>query len=104
MEAGGLMAVVEPEGEPEVEVTVAVIEGCEGVSSPVTASVFRIEIERGQRVSEGQKLIVLDAMKTEILVTAHVDGIVEEIHCAQAALVQGVQGGQLLISVRPTGA
>lgn len=95
----GLMAPVEPESEPEPEITVAVIEGCEAISSPVTASVFQISIERGQTVSEGQKLIVLDAMKTEILVTSHVDGIVEEIHCAQAGLVQG---GQLLLSVRPT--
>jgi urea carboxylase len=60
--------------------------------------VFQIAVEQGQRVTDGQKLIVLDAMKTEIVVASHVDGIVEELHCAAAALVQG---GQLLVSVRP---
>ena len=74
-------------------------EGCEGVSSPVTASVFQIVVKPGDAVTDGQKLIVLDAMKTEIVVASHVDGIVEEIYCAQGALVQG---GQLLLSVRPT--
>ena len=41
---------------------------------------------------------MLDAMKTEIGVASHMDGIVEEIHCVEGALVQG---GQLLVSVRP---
>jgi urea carboxylase len=94
----GLMTVTEPEAAPETEETAAVVEGCEGVSSPVTASVFQIAIEKGQSVTEGQKLIVLDAMKTEIIVSSHTAGIIEEIHCTQAGLVQG---GQLLISVRP---
>jgi len=94
----GLLAVVEPEAAPVEETGAAVAEGCEGVSSPVTASVFQIAVEKGQRVADGQKLIVLDAMKTEIAVASHVDGVVEEIHCVQGALVQG---GQLLVSVRP---
>jgi urea carboxylase len=94
----GLMTVTEPEATPETEETAAVVEGCEGVSSPVTASVFQIAIEKGQSVTEGQKLIVLDAMKTEIIVSSHTAGIIEEIHCTEAGLVQG---GQLLISVRP---
>jgi len=94
----GLMTVIEPETEPEPEVTVVVAEGCEGIASPVTASVFQITVEKGQTVMEGQKLIVLDAMKTEIAVPSHLDGTVEEIYCAQGALVQG---GQLLLSVRP---
>jgi urea carboxylase len=94
----GLMTVVEPEAAPEEETTAVVAEGCEGVSSPVTASVFQIVIEKGQAVTEGQKLIVLDAMKTEIVVASHTDGVIEEIYCAQGALVQG---GQLLLAVRP---
>jgi biotin carboxyl carrier protein len=38
-------------------------------------------------------------MKTEIMVASHLDGVVEEVHCAPNALVQG---GQLLVSVRPS--
>jgi len=94
----GLMTVAEPETAPEEDAAALVADGCEGVSSPLTASVFQIAVEQGQRVTDGQKLIVLDAMKTEIVVASHVDGIVEELHCVPAALVQG---GQLLVSVRP---
>jgi urea carboxylase len=97
--AAGLMTVAEPEAPAEETTAAVVAEGCEGVSSPVTASVFQIVVKPGDKVTDGQKLIVLDAMKTEIVVASHVDGIVEEIYCAQGALVQG---GQLLLSVRPT--
>jgi urea carboxylase len=94
----GLMTVSEPEEAPQEDTTSVAVEGCEAVSSPVTASVFQIAVEKGQTVKDGQKLIVLDAMKTEIGVASHMDGIVEEIHCVEGALVQG---GQLLVSVRP---
>ncbi|MBB5057001.1 urea carboxylase [Granulicella aggregans] len=97
--AAGLMTVAEPEAALEATTAAVVAEGCEGVSSPVTASIFQIVVKPGDAVGDGQKLIVLDAMKTEIVVASHVDGIVEEIYCAQGALVQG---GQLLLSVRPT--
>jgi urea carboxylase len=95
----GLMTVVEPEIAPELETVTVVTEGCEGVSSPMTASVFQIVVEKGQMVTDGQKLVVLDAMKTEVVVASHVNGVIEDIFCAQGALVQG---GQLLLSVRPT--
>jgi urea carboxylase len=96
--AAGLMTPAEPEAAPEETAAAVIPEGCEGVSSPVTASVFQIVVKPGDKVADGQKLIVLDAMKTEIVVASHVDGIVEEIYCAQGALVQS---GQLLLSVRP---
>jgi urea carboxylase len=94
----GLMHVAESETAPEEDSGAQVADGCEAVSSPVTASIFQISVEKGQRVSDGEKLIVLDAMKTEIVVASHIDGIIEELHCSPAALVQG---GQLLLSVRP---
>jgi urea carboxylase len=94
----GLMAVVEPPDAVEESATAAVAEGCEGVSSPVTASIFQIAVTRGQHIADGEKLIVLDAMKTEIVIPSHVTGIVEEIHCIPGALVNS---GQLLVSIRP---
>ena len=93
----GLLHVAERE-EPPLAESAAIADGCEGVSSPVTASIFQIAVEKGQSVRGGQKLIVLDAMKTEIMVESHIDGIVEEVHCIPNALVQG---GQLLVSLRP---
>jgi urea carboxylase len=75
----------------------AVPEGCRGVSSPVTASVWSIAVEKGQRVEAGQRLIVLEAMKMEIAVTAPVAGVVERVGCTTGALVSA---GQVLVVIR----
>lgn len=97
--AAGLLTVVEPP-DTEGETTAATVaEGCEGVSSPLTASIFQILVKPGQAVAEGEKLFVLDAMKTEIAITSHIAGVVEQIHCELGAVVSA---GQLLISIRPT--
>jgi urea carboxylase len=75
----------------------AVEEGCEAVNSPMTASVFQIAVEPGQRVHAGTKLLVLDAMKTEIVIAAPVAGVIEEIRCSPGKLVQA---GQSLVVLR----
>ena len=97
--AAGQMTIVEPPETPAGEPDAVVPEGCEGVSSSVTASVFQIPVAVGDRVEEDQKLVVLDAMKMEIAITSHVAGVVEEVHCRLGSLVMS---GQLLVSVRPS--
>jgi urea carboxylase len=97
--AAGLLTVVDPP-ETLVEVEAATIpEGCEGVSSPLTASVFQIVVKNGQLVAEGEKLIVLDAMKIEIAIVSHTAGTVEDIYCEVGALVSA---GQWLVAIRPS--
>ncbi len=96
--AAGQMTIVEPTEADVDEPVAAIAEGCEGISSSVTASVFQIPVQVGDRVSEGQKVVVLDAMKMEIGIFAHAAGTVEEIHCKLGALVTS---GQLLVSIRP---
>ena len=72
-------------------------EGCIAVLSPVTASVWNIGVMKGQPVQAGQKLIVLEAMKTEIAVTAGVSGTIEAIECKAGAMVSP---GQQLALIR----
>jgi len=48
-------------------------------------------------VEAGQKLIVLEAMKMEIAVSAPSAGTIETLNCAQGALVSA---GQHLITLR----
>ncbi len=74
--------------------TSAIPEGCEAVTSPLTASVWSIAVEPGQCVEAGHRLIVLEAMKTEIAIAAPEAGIVREIRCKQGALVMP---GQTLV-------
>ena len=97
--AAGLLTVAEPPEVQQETESAIVAEGCEGVSSPLTASVFQIVVRPGQVVAEDEKLIVLDAMKTEIMIASPISGTVEEIHCELGAVVNG---GQLLVSIRPS--
>jgi urea carboxylase len=96
--AAGLMAIVEPEEAAEDAPVSVLPEGCDAVSSSVTASVFQIPVSVGDRVEEGQRLVVLDAMKMEIGITAHTTGTVEAIFCKVGALVMS---GQILLALRP---
>jgi urea carboxylase len=75
----------------------AIDESCKAVQAPMTASIFQVAVEPGQRVGAGTKLIVLDAMKTEIVVTSPIAGVVEEIRCAPGKLVHA---GQTLVVLR----
>ena len=49
------------------------------IESDVTGTVWKIEVEEGASVSEGQTLIILESMKMEIPVLASDDGKVAEI-------------------------
>jgi urea carboxylase len=77
----------------------AIPPGCEAIASPMTASVFQIAVEKGQSLHAGEKVIVLDAMKTEIAICTPRPGIVEEIRCVQGSLVHA---GQAMIVLRTT--
>ncbi|TQI79631.1 urea carboxylase [Serratia fonticola] len=51
------------------------------VSADLNGSVWKILVEAGQAVAEGQPLIVVEAMKMELSVTAPRAGIVKRISC-----------------------
>ena len=90
------MKAPEDTGSPQ-EADITAGEGCELVSAPMTASVFQIAVQPGQKVAAGERLIVLDAMKTEIVVAAPSAGVVEEVRCVSGKLVHA---GQPLIILR----
>jgi len=97
--AAGLVDVVEPPDRLRVAPSdLQTPEGCRPVRSPIGASVWTIGVEAGQRVEAGQKLLVLEAMKTEIAVVAPSAGTVERLHCATGSLVSS---GQILLAFRP---
>ena len=63
----------------------------------MTASVWQVAIEPGQRVEAGQKLLVLEAMKMEVAIVAPAKGVVEFVHCAKGGIVTA---GQNLATLR----
>jgi urea carboxylase len=75
-------------------------DGCEAVRSPMTASVWQVAVEPGQRVGAGERVIVLEAMKMEFIVVAPVDGVVETVNCARGGMVIA---GQNLATLRAHG-
>jgi urea carboxylase len=81
---------------PEAEASERAIPvGCEAIHAPMTASVFRVAAEAGERVSAGQRLVVLDAMKIELDIAAPVAGTVRELLCKPGQMVSA--GQQLAI-------
>ncbi len=57
------------------------------VHAEITANVILVQVEPGQRVAEGDELVVLESMKMEIPVLAPVDGIVSQLALAAGTTV-----------------
>mgnify|MGYP001059928335 CR=1 FL=1 len=68
----------------------------DGVTAPMQATVVKVAVEEGQRVKEGDLVVVLEAMKMEQSIYAPHDGGVTGI---DAPIGQTVPSGHLLLSV-----
>jgi urea carboxylase len=97
--AAGQAEYIEPPESDRPAPEADVPEGCSPIRSPMSASVWNVAVETGQRVEAGQRLMVLEAMKTEIAVTAPKAGIVHSLACAAGALVWAGQTLLLLAEV-----
>jgi 3-methylcrotonyl-CoA carboxylase alpha subunit len=64
------------------------------LTAPMPGSIISIEVDAGNKVSAGDKLMVLEAMKMEHAIIAPADGLVEEIFYRVGDQVQ--EGSQLL--------
>ena len=63
----------------------------------MSASVWQIAVEPGQRVGAGERVVILEAMKMEFVVVAPADGVVEFVHCTRGGMVTA---GQTLATLR----
>ncbi len=68
--------------------------GTDRVTAPIPARVTQVLARVGEAVVKGSKLLVLEAMKTEITLSAPKDGIVEQIRAAVGDMV--VEGAELV--------
>ena len=64
------------------------------VEAHITGTVFKIEVEIGDSVQEGDTLVVLESMKMEMPVEAEDPGVVKEIRCEKG---QPVSEGDTLV-------
>ncbi len=73
-------------------------EGCTAVGAPVTGSVWQVSVAVGARVSAGDTLIVVEAMKMEVPISAEHHGEVIEIRTAHG---RTVAAGEVVLVLRP---
>ena len=58
------------------------------ILSPMPGRILAVEIAAGQAVTQGQKLLTLEAMKMEHSLVAPFDGVIAELHAEAGAQVQ----------------
>jgi glutaconyl-CoA/methylmalonyl-CoA decarboxylase subunit gamma len=74
--------------EKEQQTTEAALAlGREVVKSPMPGVILDIKVSVGSAVKEGDTLLMLEAMKMENEITAHVDGIVAEVRVSKGTNV-----------------
>ncbi|MBA3299809.1 MAG: biotin/lipoyl-binding carrier protein [Thermoleophilaceae bacterium] len=66
------------------------------VEAHITGIIYKIECEVGQKVDEGDTVLVLESMKMEMPVEAEYDGTVKEIKCEEG---QSVKEGDVLVTL-----
>ncbi|WP_425826758.1 urea carboxylase [Streptomyces fractus] len=98
-EAAGEFTRAEAAAEVAAPATdIEVPEGGHLVEAEFTASVWQVNVEPGDRVSAGQQLVALEAMKMESRVPAPADGIVAEVLTKPGSQVEA---GAALVVLAP---
>ena len=69
------------------------------LAAPIPGRVVQVLVKEGESVSRGQVLAVLEAMKTELRITAPADGVVAHIGCAAGDSVE--EGTEIVTLVAP---
>jgi geranyl-CoA carboxylase alpha subunit len=67
--------------------------------APLDGAVTQLSVAPGDRVSDRQLLVVMEAMKMEHRIVADVDGLVSAVH---VAVGQQVKTRQLLVEIEPS--
>jgi acetyl-CoA carboxylase biotin carboxyl carrier protein len=58
------------------------------VRAEMVANVWRVVVAEGDKVSDGDTLVILESMKMEIPVVAEVSGTVSKLNVAEGDVVQ----------------
>jgi urea carboxylase len=88
-----------PDATLEPEINGVLPQGSTAIDSPVPGSVWKVLVEPGSTVVEGEPLIIVESMKMEIAVCAPSSGLVREVRCAEG---RSVQLGQALVIMAET--
>jgi acetyl-CoA carboxylase biotin carboxyl carrier protein len=64
------------------------------IEAHITGTVWKVEVEVGDTVAEGDPVVILESMKMEMPVEAEDPGTVREIRCSEG---QSVSEGDVLV-------
>ncbi|MCF6168754.1 acetyl-CoA carboxylase biotin carboxyl carrier protein subunit [Lutibacter sp.] len=66
------------------------------IKSPMPGLILSINVEKGQKVTEGETLLILEAMKMENTISSPKEGVVKSIHVKKG---ETVEKGELMIEL-----
>lgn len=66
------------------------------IQAHITGTVWKIEVNPGDTVEEGDTVVIIESMKMEMPVEAEDDGVVKQILCTEG---QAVDEGDALVVV-----
>jgi urea carboxylase len=75
----------------------ALADGVRGIVADVSGSVWKLLVSKGEHVTAGQVVAIVESMKMEVSVEAADDGVIDTIDCAEGA---AVVAGQRLMTVQ----
>ncbi len=58
------------------------------IIAPMAAKVFEVKVKPGDKIEEGEEVLVLEAMKMEMPIVAEESGTVKEVRCAVGDAVE----------------
>lgn len=70
--------------------------GSGSVVAPMHGNILKLLVSEGQSVSEGDELVVMEAMKMEHRMFAAIDGVVSAVHCKEG---QQLAAGAVLVEI-----
>jgi oxaloacetate decarboxylase alpha subunit len=76
---GDISGIASIEGQSDSAAADIPITGGEPVTAPLAGNVVKVLVKPGQRVSEGESILVLEAMKMETSVSAPLNGTIVEV-------------------------
>ena len=76
----GELTSVEPAAASCAPAPAPQVSSAEALPAPLAGNIFKINVQPGQQVSEGDVLVILEAMKMETEVRAARSGTVQDLH------------------------
>ncbi len=67
------------------------------IEAHITGTGWKVQVQVGDRVADGDTVVILESMKMEMPVTAESDGLVAAIGCEEG---QSVAEGDVLVVLR----